>query len=187
MFSIYLRFFVFCLLTQVLAVNAKDYQALKSESKIFYTISHPLHLVKGVSDDFVCTFNLLPDSLHSLINVKIPVTSFNSGHSSRDSHILEVLEALKYPFVEFVSDSIHSKNQSYNIFGQLTFHGVKRPIEFTAGPLIGKGDEKKGIRIKGGFEIKLTDFKIKLPKLLFMKVEDLLRININVVLSEPPS
>ncbi len=179
MLSVYIRFLALGLLTQVLAVSAKDYQALKGESNIFYTLKHPMHLVKGVSNDFVCTVNLLPDTLHSRITVKVPVASFNSGHSSRDSHTLEVLEALKYPFVEFVSDSIHSENQNYRIFGQLTFHGVRRPIDFQVTPLF----EKNGIRIKGGFAIKLTDFKIKPPSLLFIPVEDLLRIDLNVIAS----
>ena len=160
MFSFYHPVLVFCLLTQVLTVNAQEYQAVKGKSEISYTISHPLHLVKGVSNDFFCTFDLFPDTLHSLIKVKAPITSFNSGHSSRDSHTLEVLDALKNPFVEFVSDSIHSKNQGYHIFGQLTFHGVKRPIDFMVSYLIKKEGEKKELHIKGGFEIKLSQSSI---------------------------
>ena len=86
--------------------ETKSYEAVKGESQIVYHLKHPMHKIKGVSSDFACTVHLSEDTLASKIKVKAPVSDFNSGNSNRDSHALEILEALKYPNVEFESDSV---------------------------------------------------------------------------------
>jgi polyisoprenoid-binding protein YceI len=161
--------------------EAKVYEAIKEESQIVYHLKHPLHKVKGVSSDFVCTVDFSGDTLASKIMVKAPVSDFNSGNSNRDSHALEALEALKYPYVEFASDSVKREGKGYRVFGRLLFHGVTRPIDFPVIPTIGEGT----IRIEGGFTIKLSDFKVKRPSLMFIPAEDALRIEIYAVTKGP--
>jgi len=161
--------------------EAKTYTAIPGESRITYFLKHPMHKIEGVAKEFACKVELSDDTLKSLIQVKIPVTAFNSGNSNRDSHTLEVLEAFKYPTVEFSSDSIQRSGSGYHVFGQLLFHGVKHLVDFTVTPTIGMGK----IHIAGGFAVSLTDFKVQRPSLLFVPVEDGLRIDLDLVASGP--
>ncbi len=160
---------------------AKTYEAIQGKSRIVYHLHHPFHHVEGVSREFTCTVALDDDTTHAAIAVKVPVLSFNSGNSNRDSHALEILEAFKYPFVEFASDSVRGHANAFRVFGQLTFHGIKRPVDFpiaytAAGSLI---------RVTAEFVVKLSDFKVGRPALLFVRTDDDLKIEIDVVAPGP--
>ena len=162
-------------------LEAKPYHAIKGESKIVYHLKHPLHDVKGVSADVKCFLDISDDSLLTKVSAKTLASAFNSGNSNRDSHVLELLEALKYPYVEFESDSVSRTEKGYQVFGQLTFHGVKRPVKFEAIPTY----IKDRIRITSGFTVKLSEFKIKRPTLLMIPTEDALHIEILLVIKGP--
>ena len=71
--------------------QAKVYTALKGESSISYHVIHKMHEVTGTSKDFKCVVDLAADSTKSRIYVKSALTEFNSGNSSRDANMLEVL------------------------------------------------------------------------------------------------
>ncbi|HTP12644.1 MAG TPA: YceI family protein, partial [Bacteroidota bacterium] len=40
------------------------------------------------------------------MTVRVDVTTFDSGNSNRDSHAMEVVDALTYPDVQFTSTSV---------------------------------------------------------------------------------
>ncbi len=176
-----LQFLAWLALGLASGVGAKTYEALQGKSQLIYTLKHPLHQVIGVSKEFTCTVNLGEDTGRAEIRVKAPVLGFNSGNSNRDAHALETLEAFKYPFVEFASDSVRRDGGRYRVFGNLSFHGVKRPLDFFVVPHFGEGR----VRITGTFDVKLTDYKVKRPSLLLMPVEDNLRIQIDVAAAGP--
>jgi polyisoprenoid-binding protein YceI len=161
--------------------QAKVYTALKDESSISYRLIHKMHEVTGVSKNFKCVVDLAADSSKSRVYVKSSVTEFNSGNSSRDANMLEVLEAVKYPFVEFMSDSVRREGRDWRVFGRLSFHGVKKPIHFLVKP------EASGnkVRIRGAFAVSLTEFKVERPRLLMIPVDDDLQIEIDVVANNP--
>ena len=163
------------------AVSAKSYTALKGESRISYHIHHPLHEVEGVSQDFNCTVELGNDTTRPQVHVKASIASFNSGNSNRDSHTLEILDAFKYPSVEFSADSAIRVEKGYRLFGQLTFHGVKRSVDFMVTPEY----SKDRVHIKGNFMVKLSDFKLKRPTLLMIPTADDLKIDIDVAAEGP--
>jgi len=169
------------LLTIPQAGFAKSYEALRGDSKLTYHLHHPFHEIESVSRDFSCTVDLSDDTTHAKIHVKASVVSFNSGNSSRDSHALEVLDAFKYPAVEFTSDSVRHEEKSYRVFGRLTFHGVTRPINFAVVPEYGKDK----VRIKGGFTLKLGDYKVERPSLMMIRTDEDLKIDIDVVAVGP--
>jgi polyisoprenoid-binding protein YceI len=159
-----------------LPAAAKSYEAIPGESKLTYYLRHPLHMVEGVSKDFSCTVDLPEDTLQAKIRVKAPIIAFNSGNSNRDAHALEILDAFKHPFVEFASDSLRRDSDGYKVFGQLTFHGIRRPVNFRVTPKYADGK----VRIHGKFAVKLSDFKVERPSLLLVRTDDELRIEIDV-------
>ncbi|MDB5106027.1 MAG: hypothetical protein JWP91_3716 [Fibrobacteres bacterium] len=155
---------------------SKPYHAIKGESTLKYVLIHPMHKVTGVANDFACEVDLSPDTVSSKITVSAPVAAFDSRNSSRDSHMLEVVNAIKYPRVEFASGSVKPEGDGYAVAGTLTFHGVSRPVLFHVTPRF-KGDK---VEITGGFDIKLSDFKVKRPSLMFVPVKDSLRIEFDL-------
>ncbi len=158
---------------------SKTYSAVKTESSLTYHLHHPMHEIEGASKDLDCTVILDGDTARSQIRVKAPVASFNSGNSSRDSHMLEILDGLKCPFVEFASDSVRHEEKGYRVFGQLTFHGIRHPLDFVVTPIY----LKDKIEIKGGFVVLLSDYKVERPALLFVPTANDLHIDLDVILA----
>jgi polyisoprenoid-binding protein YceI len=160
------------------AGEMKTYTAIKGESTLSYRLVHPLHVVHGVSKDFQCTVTISGDTSRVHVTVAAKVAAFSSGNSNRDSHAMEVLEALRYPEVTFESDkAVPVGNRSeYQVTGRLTFHGVTREISFPVVP--GRANHK--INVKGGFEINLSDFKVERPALLGVAVKDKLNVSFDL-------
>jgi polyisoprenoid-binding protein YceI len=97
---------------------------------------------------------------------------FDSGNSNRDSHAMEVLDALTFPTVSFQSKEIKTSGQDLLVSGDLTFHGVTKPISFDATTVSSGSD----LTVQGKANISLTSYQIERPSLLFIPVEDTLRI-----------
>ena len=142
-----------------------------SSSSITYTMKHKLHAWDGTSKQVNVASKWNGDKLEQ-ISVLAKVSSFNSGLSSRDSHMIEVLEALSYPNIIFNSTSIVYNQNDLLVNGQLQFHGVTKQISFNA-----KQSDKEGnIFFEGAFPMLLEDFKVKRPSLLFVKADNEIQI-----------
>jgi polyisoprenoid-binding protein YceI len=73
------------------------------------------------------------DSSLSTIEAAIPVTSVNTGDAQRDGHLksADFFDAEKYPEMTFKSTSVEKKgNEEYAVTGNLTIHGVTKPVTF---------------------------------------------------------
>jgi polyisoprenoid-binding protein YceI len=150
-------------------------QPLPEKSTIIYHMRHKLHEWDGVSDKLKIQANwenASPVNKITKIAISTKVSSFNSGLSNRDSHMIEVLEALSYPNIIFNSTSIVYNQNDLLVNGQLQFHGFTKQISFNA-----KQSDKEGnIFFEGAFPILLEDFKVKRPSLLFVKAENEIQI-----------
>jgi len=158
------------------AASAKSYEAIKGESTLSYLMVHPMHKIVGVSKDFLCRVELSPDTVSSKIDVSAEIRSFDSGNSNRDSHAMEVVDALKYPRVEFASESVKPEGDGYAVSGKLTFHGLVKPVTFHVTPHFQGGK----VEITGAFDVKLSDYSVSRPSLLLIPVDDNLRISFDL-------
>lgn len=96
----------------------------------------------------------------------------------------EVLEIAKYPDISFKSTSVSASKTGEGqyqarIAGELTLHGVTRPVAMTA--QLEFGD--KTLRAKGGFAIKQSNFSIKPVSVAggTIKVKDELKFTFDIV------
>jgi polyisoprenoid-binding protein YceI len=145
----------------------------KKNSYIQYSMSHPLHSWTGKCTDF--TSVILADGQKSIISqvaVSAKISAFDSKNANRDSHTMEVTEAIKYPSINFASTSIKQDGEKLKVEGVLTFHGVNKNISFEA---IRKNDGKL-IEVDGGFSIKMTDYNIDRPSMMGMAADDEIKI-----------
>ena len=79
----------------------------KSNSTITYSMNHPLHSWTETSKEVSSI--ILTDENRKMISqvaVSVKISSFDSKNANRDSHAIEVTEALKYSNITFNSKSI---------------------------------------------------------------------------------
>ena len=140
-------------------------------STINYEAKHVLHAWEGVNNNISGV--IIYENEISKIAIAAKVVDFDSGNSGRDSHSLEVLEALKFPNIKFYSDDISVEGDAIIFNGDIEFHGQKEPIQ-----VVGTfNDNDDLIIITGKFQIIPTKFSIKLPSFMLIEMEDYLNIS----------
>lgn len=146
----------------------------KGESNIKYSAKHVLHAWEGVNNDVSGV--IVYDEGISKIALAAKVIDFDSGNSGRDSHSLEVLEALKFPNIKFYSEDINFEGNAIIFNGEIEFHGEKRPIT-----VLGSiENSNKKIKIDGKFQIIPSEFLITLPSFMLIEMEDYLDISFSL-------
>ena len=150
----------------------------KKQSEITYAMDHPLHSWTGVSKDINSV--ILIDSNSGIISqvaVSVKISSFDSQNANRDSHAIEVTEALKYPVIKFSSSKIVQEGNKLKVTGTLSFHGVNQLITFDAA----KKNKGSNIEVSGGFTVKLTQFKIDPPSLMGIATDDEIKLSFKAI------
>jgi polyisoprenoid-binding protein YceI len=141
----------------------------KKKSSISYSMKHPLHTWNAISNE-VSSIILLDREKMDIkeLAVVVKIASFDSKNSNRDSNMIEVTEALKFPNVSLSSTAISQRNDKLIVKGILKFHGVSKEIIFE----VEKEILKNEIKITGDFSILMTDFEIKPPTLLGIATDE---------------
>ena len=105
------------------------------------------------------------DPTASRVKVTIRTASIDSNHAERDKHLRsdEFLDVEKYPEAVFVSTAYtENEDKTAVLSGDLTLHGVTRPVSIAVKP-VGHGPDPWGGK-RRGFEgattLKLADFNI---------------------------
>ena len=149
-----------------------------NESFISYDGKHPAHNWTGISKEIQGNFELNKEDLtQSKVDLFVPVFSFDSKNANRDSNMLDVVEEYYYPYVRFISSKIEKVDDGFNVVGNLSFHGITK--EFTI-PVSLMQDDKR-IVVESDFSIMLTDFKIRRPSLLTIKIRNQIDIKVFLV------
>jgi polyisoprenoid-binding protein YceI len=151
------------------AAQVQSLHADPSGTSITYFIVHPLHHVEATSKSIESTATI-DASAHTVTGVEmtVDVTTFDSGNSNRDSHAMEVVDALTYPEAKFVGERFESKGDSLMVSGNLTFHGVTRAVTLRTLPTWSTGS----LEVSGTLDVSLTEFSVERPSLLLIPVED---------------
>ena len=121
--------------------------------------------------DFQCRLGLMQEHFNEnyLESYKYPKSTFEGNiETSRGSIFEENSEIFNYSLVDNNFMDIILK-------GQLTIKGIRKDI-------IAVGKIKKNestLNLICSFSIKLSDFNVKIPKVVFMKIDELVEINLN--------
>jgi len=161
------------------SANAQDIKknySIDSKSYIIYSANHPLHEWDGKSDSpkAIVLTNELGDIVKAAVSVG--VVTFNSGNSNRDSHMLEVVESIRFPIVTFASTSIEMIDDSLKVVGNVTFHGVTKSITSKA---VARANGNSTI-VEGSFICKMSDYGIDPPSLMGLATDDELVIQYHI-------
>ena len=119
----------------------------------------------GRFDSIAGTFALDPaDASGSKLSFTIKAASVNTNNKDRDNHLKspDFFNAVQYPNITFASESVTKTEKGYDVKGNLTLHGVTKPIQVLVVP-VGNGKDMKGNPITGidtTFVVKQSDFGI---------------------------
>lgn len=174
-------------LAQEAAPAPRTYSVRTQDSSLTYRLKHTLHEVEGKARPTEGKARILPDGTLQ-VAVRANVADFDSGNANRDAHMKEATEAPKFPVIEFkglasgvkVPTSFPSE-QAVTLKGQLTFHGVKLPVEV---PMKVVFTSAKEVTATGNFQISLEAFKVERPSLMMKKVDDALDLETKFQLQE---
>jgi polyisoprenoid-binding protein YceI len=73
------------------------------------------------------------DSTLSSVEATVPVATVSTGDAQRDGHLksADFFDAEKYPTLNFKSTQVVRKGDAYEVKGDLTVHGVTKPVTFS--------------------------------------------------------
>ncbi|TGK14771.1 YceI family protein [Leptospira fluminis] len=164
------------------ALRAEDLKI--SEKNLKFTVVHPFKTVNGICK----SVNVTPTTystggvgvqIPKSVRIEAPLKDFQSGDPNRDSHILESLGYPEQENVSFTSASIDPAEGGWNVTGNLTINGVTKQIK-TKVSVLNKGDGK--IEVSGKFQIKMKEFNVDPPSLLFVTAKEEVEIEFSFLL-----
>ena len=102
-----------------------------SHSSIEFSVRHlMISKVKGSFKTFSGTVTVPEDPFQASLNVTIDPNSIDTGDATRDGHLRsgDFFEVEKYPEAQYVSSSVRPAGDGYVVDGELSLHGVTRPV-----------------------------------------------------------
>ncbi len=160
--------------------NAQRYQT--EDGEVVFLSTAALNEFTGESSQL----NGLLDMDSGLIDFYIDLNTLDTGIGLRDRHMRDnYLETKRFPFAEF-SGSLEKPgplefNQPIEVEarGTFTIHGKEKAMEIT-GTLTRLSPSE--IQLETGFQVKLGDFDIEIPKLMFYELSETQAVTINAIL-----
>ena len=156
---------------------AQKYTAEKSFVSFY---SHAaIEDIKAENDAAVTLFNLSTRD----VAFSIPIKNFEFAKSLMKEHFNEkYLESEKYPKATFQGklqgfDLYSQEVQTVVAQGKLTLHGVTKVVEIP-GTLEIKSDQ---IIARSQFKIRLEDYKVSIPQLLWTNIAEEVEVTIQVI------
>ncbi|MEN9703992.1 MAG: hypothetical protein RLZZ209_1420 [Bacteroidota bacterium] len=114
------------------------------------------------------------------VAVQMRITNFVFPNKLMQEHFNEnYLESEKFPSATFkgkIKESVDLKvpgTYPITASGSATIHGVTRPIELK-GTIVSTGTN---LALTCQFEVKLVDYKIDIPKIVFAKIAEVIKIS----------
>lgn len=115
-------------------------------------------------------------SLQGIISFKI--IDFKSSNSGRDEHMQEMFEMDKFSDISLKINKVSKVHNDYTLDGLMTIHGVSKDIRVNCDIT----QDKDMITIASNFIVKVTDYGMEPPSLLFFTVRDDVDINASLKL-----
>ena len=167
----------------------------------------PLEDIIGTSNQLTGYVNFNPENPaeNGYAEFTVPVTSLKTGIPLRDEHMASAgwLDAAAFPEIklkldkvtgaELVKETDSAKTFDLDVAGELTLHGVTRPVAMSARVSYLPESEKTRTRLPGNllavrtsFQVNLADFKITGPEgssTIGAKVSETLEIEVSLFAS----
>lgn len=141
MFKTFARTALFAVVAAVaLPAQASSWTLDQDHSTVGFSVEHMMVTdQKGAFDTFTGTVEVDDkDVTKSVVNVEIDAASINTKSKKRDEHLRspEFFDVAKYPKLTFKSTKVEkAKDGGLLVTGNLTMHGVTKPVTLTVAPI----------------------------------------------------
>ncbi len=154
---------------------------LNTEGYVEFISTAPLLEFKGTSENLAGMLNTETGE----VDFYVDLASLDTGNRRRDRDMRQVyLETDKFPFAEFSGklnapfDPEADGEQSVTVTGNFEMRDISR--EMTIAGTVEVLEE--GLRVKANWQVKLEDFNIDRPRVVFYELSDVQTINIDITL-----
>ncbi len=114
--------------------------------------------------------------------LSVRIKSLRSGNRRRDRVTWTSLGKSRQPYIYFYPSSMTLKGSTGTLQGTFHIRKKKKKVTMKIVSFKGKIDGKSTISVTVTGKIKCSDFKVKRPSLLFVKIKDLVDLTIKIKL-----
>jgi polyisoprenoid-binding protein YceI len=180
---------LFCSLMP-LAAGGAEYHVDKSEDNLVQFVSEvPLgefDVKTSDIDGYVYWDGLSVPPIESQLKsselyFEVQLNSLDAGNSMYNRHMKEdYLETKEYPYASYkgrITEIVPETDSSFTVRtkGDFTIHGKSKTLELT-GEVFQIGDT---MDVTCKFDVRMSDYDIKVPKLMFIKADNDIDVNLN--------
>lgn len=145
-------------------VLAADFKVDETHSNVAFKVSHMgFSTTLGRFNQFEGSYFFDGDNpAASKVNLSIQADSVDTNHEPRDKHLRspDFFDVRQYPTMTFTSTAYEGTKESGKLTGDLTLHGVTKPVTLDVA-FVGEGDDPWG-SFRNGFnavgKIKRSDY-----------------------------
>ncbi len=179
-----LRVILISLTLSLFTSQATEYNVKPDQQNLVKFISDaPIEDFEGVTsqiDGYVIWEG--PDQLQNAqFYFEVDLNTLDTGIGLRNRHMREnYLECEQYPKASFEGKIVSVKKLAENHYqveteGEFYCHGVKQARRIP-GEILVNGDQ---LQIKSTFDVKLSDHQIKIPSIMFYKIDETMKVIVN--------
>jgi polyisoprenoid-binding protein YceI len=103
-----------------------------AHSEIGFTVRHAgISKVRGRFNEATAEARVGDSLANSSLRAKVKTASFDSGDANRDAHVRgeDFFDVEKYPEMTFKATNVEGDGNDYTVTGDLSIHGVTKPVE----------------------------------------------------------
>lgn len=185
-----LSIIIFCaILLEISSIQAEEYHVDKEQENLVKFISDtPIDKFEGLTDniDGYVYWEGIDSLMESELYFEVQLNDLDTGIGLRNRHMREnYLHTDKYPIAAYKAKLNLVKKLSENVFevfatGTMSLHGVDKSLKASA--TVTHNNDL--LKVESEFEIKLSDFNIEIPKLMFMKISEIIAIKLNLYMNK---
>jgi polyisoprenoid-binding protein YceI len=186
-------------LAQTFSVDPQD-----GRNQAAFISDAPFEKINGLASGLDATVMLNTNDITQkpMGKVKVPINNIKTGINLRDDHLRSEmwLNSAKYPSAEFQLTGVKNPSSinlsdgqkvKCTLVGKFSVHGVTKDVEVPATLTYFRESEKTKAKVPGNllvadaeFNIKLSDYGVKIPDMVVGKVSDEVVISTNFVASD---
>ena len=102
-----------------------------THTEVSFTIRHLMvSKVRGYFRTFSGAFVVDPDLARSRVEAEVDLASIDTNHPDRDAHVrsADFFDVERFPTMRFRSTGVRAAGDHYVVDGELSLHGVTRPL-----------------------------------------------------------
>jgi len=173
------------LLLSLNILSAEECHVVESSKNMVKFISDaPIEDFEGVTDKIDGYFYWEGQEFtsESELYFEVDLNTLDTGIGLRNRHMREnYLETDKWPTTSFkgtIIKSIKRNKNSYDVTvqGKMFIHGVSRDKTISG---IIETDDNKTYHISSNFGVKLSDYKIQIPSIMFYKIDETMKLKLD--------